>query len=118
MYREVEVVPGFLTSTSLLAGVKAAASSESMVVSLAAAMLACCAGLLLDRLVLAGSGLGFAALCASAMASLAGIATAKQGQPTNTFAGKVLHAGDTDGFPRSKWDAKQGALPLPRVMQS
>ena len=58
-----------------------------MAVSLAAAMLACCAGLLLDRLVLAGSGLGFAALSASAMAWLAGMWTAAQGQPANTFAG-------------------------------
>ncbi|CAK0763327.1 hypothetical protein CVIRNUC_003046 [Coccomyxa viridis] len=69
------------------AGVKAAVSSESMAMSLAAAMLACCAGLLLDRLILAGSGLGFAALSASAMASVAGMWTAKQGQPANTFAG-------------------------------
>lgn len=72
---------------ALLAGVKAAVSSESMAMSLAAAMLACCAGLLLDRLILAGSGLGFAALSASAMASVAGMWTAKQGQPANTFAG-------------------------------
>ena len=89
-----------------------------MAVSLAAAMLACCAGLLLDRLVLAGSGLGFAALCASAMASLAGIVTAKQGQPANTFAGKVLHAGKTGGTAPSECDAKQGVLALSRVMQS
>lgn len=61
-----------------------------MALSLAAAMLACCAGVLLaDALGLTGSSLGFAALCASGMASLAGMLTGKQGQPSSVFSGAL-----------------------------
>ena len=78
-------------SCRYVAGVRTAASTESMAMSLAAAMLACCAGIFLaDFLGLTGSSLGFAALCASGMASLAGIMTGKQGQASSMFAGRQL----------------------------
>ena len=82
-----------MTMPHLTADVKVAASSESMAVSLAAAMLACCAGVFLaDLLGLAGSSLGFAALCASGMASLAGMWASKRGQPSSIFSGSFLWA--------------------------
>ena len=74
------------------ADVKAAPTSESMATSLAAAMLACCAGIFLaDLLGLAGSSLGFAALYASGMASLAGMWTGSQGQSSSIFSGKHIY---------------------------
>lgn len=63
-----------------------------MATSLAAAMLACCTGIFLANLLgLAGSSLGFAALCASGMASLAGMWTGNQGQSSNIFSGKQTY---------------------------
>ena len=60
-----------------------------MALSLAAAMLACCAGALVaNALGLTGSSLGFAALCASGMASLAGMWTGKQSPATSLFSGE------------------------------
>ena len=59
-----------------------------MATSLAAAMLACCAGVFMaDVLGLTGSSLGFAALCASGMASLAGLWTGNREQPSSIFSG-------------------------------
>ncbi len=62
-----------------------------MATSLAAAMLACCAGIFLANLLgLTGSSLGFAALCASGMASLAGMWTGNQGKSSSIFSGKQI----------------------------
>ncbi len=62
-----------------------------MATSLAAAMLACCAGIFLaDLLGLTGSSLGFAALCASGMASLAGMWTGNQGKSSSIFSGTLI----------------------------
>lgn len=80
-----------------------------MALSLAAAMLACCAGALVaNALGLTGSSLGFAALCASGMASLAGMWTGKQSPATSLFSGErswhardvtIRHSGTSPGLP-------------------
>ena len=54
-------------------------------------MLACCAGIFLaDLLGLTGGSLGFAALCASGMASLAGMWTGTREQPSSIFSGMQI----------------------------
>ena len=64
-----------------------------MATSLAAAMLACCAGIFLANFLgLTGSSLGFAALCASGMASLAGMWTGNQGKFSSIFSGKQIRS--------------------------
>ena len=103
-----------------------------MALSLAAAMLACCAGALLaNALGLTGSSLGFAALCASGMASLAGMWTGEQRPATSLFSGErsrhahnaTRHSGTSLGLPVALqsqgrlWHAQTEALALFSLMQ-